>query len=617
MVKLSDVIERKFVDSIDIDPEEWEIETESGWVDILQIHKTIEYEVYSIVLDNGLTLKCADTHILIDENNNEVYAKDSLGSFIKTKQGSSKVIQVENLGYTENMYDFSVDSEEHTYYTNDILSHNTITSAAYILWYTLFQSNKTVAVVANKDENARETLARYQLMYENLPLWMQQGIKTWNKADIELENGSKVRTSATSIAGLRSKSCVVGDTKICVELDNEDIYYIEIENVLNNIDDDIMDKYYAIYKITNLKNDKIYVGFHTIDGCGIKTDYIGVGSIFKDGYMGSGKLIKSAIEKYGPESFCQEILKVFDNKKEAEEYEKTIVNKDFTLDKTTYNLSLGGNVCILYGENCGFYGKKHTSESLQKIQETRNKNGLPTYQSKIMCTKTGIEYKGYNEICRYFDFEHSPEFNMFKVPVKNVRMFIYRLCYEGAIKILDEERNSLAIDRYSKYLTWIDEYEQRKLDFSNKVSARFLNSKQSVEHIKNRVNKTKLWVENNPELHALRMEKINKNPEKIAKTAEKHRGMKRSAEACKNISDSKKGSISSIKGKKAAKHKITGVVKYFNSIEEIPSDYIIDFSGYNTGKKSYTNGIEYKMFVEGFQPEGWWLQGPPKRQKIS
>jgi len=82
----------------------------------------------------------------------------------------------------------------------------TITSAACILHYTIFSSNKTVAILANKSTAAREVLSRYQIMYENLPLWMQQGIKTWNKGDVELENGSKVFTSATSTSGIRGKS---------------------------------------------------------------------------------------------------------------------------------------------------------------------------------------------------------------------------------------------------------------------------------------------------------------------------------------------------------------------------------------------------------------------------
>jgi len=82
----------------------------------------------------------------------------------------------------------------------------TTTSAAYILWYTLFQESKTVAILANKANAAREVLYRYQLMYENLPIWLQQGVTTWNKGDIELENRSKVFTAATSASGIRGKS---------------------------------------------------------------------------------------------------------------------------------------------------------------------------------------------------------------------------------------------------------------------------------------------------------------------------------------------------------------------------------------------------------------------------
>jgi hypothetical protein len=82
----------------------------------------------------------------------------------------------------------------------------TITAAACILWYTLFQESKTVAILANKGSAAREVLDRYQIMYEHLPMWMQQGVKTWNKGNVELENGSKVYTAATTSSGIRGKS---------------------------------------------------------------------------------------------------------------------------------------------------------------------------------------------------------------------------------------------------------------------------------------------------------------------------------------------------------------------------------------------------------------------------
>lgn len=82
----------------------------------------------------------------------------------------------------------------------------TTTSAAYILWYTLFQEDKTVAILANKATSAREVLSRYQLMYEELPSWMQQGVSGWNKGDIVLENNSRVFTAPTTASGIRGKS---------------------------------------------------------------------------------------------------------------------------------------------------------------------------------------------------------------------------------------------------------------------------------------------------------------------------------------------------------------------------------------------------------------------------
>jgi len=204
MFKLSDIVSRKFIESFDAS--DWEVETEDGFKSIISANKTIEYQVYHLKLDNGLEIKCADTHILIDENYNEIYAVDSLNHSIITKFGIASVISIEDLGYSENMYDLSVDSEDHTFYTNDILSHNTQTSAAYILWYVNFNDAKHVAILANKSSAAREVMSRLQLMFELLPAWLKRGVKTWNKGDIELDNASKVFTAATTGSGIRGKT---------------------------------------------------------------------------------------------------------------------------------------------------------------------------------------------------------------------------------------------------------------------------------------------------------------------------------------------------------------------------------------------------------------------------
>ena len=204
MHKLSNTIDRKFIETLDVS--DWEVETDSGWADITHSNKTIQYEIVCISTTTGREIKCADTHILFDSNLNEVFAKDALDTYVMTDEGSELVVKCEFTGICDNMYDLSVDSDNHRYYTNGFLSHNTTSSAAYILWYTTFQDNKSVAILANKATAAREVLSRYQLMCENLPMWMQQGVTTWNKGDIELENGSKVFTAATSSSGIRGKS---------------------------------------------------------------------------------------------------------------------------------------------------------------------------------------------------------------------------------------------------------------------------------------------------------------------------------------------------------------------------------------------------------------------------
>ena len=77
------------------------------------------------------------------------------------------------------------------------------TIIAYLLHYVLYNSDFRVGILANKGQTARELLGRWRLAYENLPLWLQQGVVEWNKGNIELENGSKVLASSTSSSAIR------------------------------------------------------------------------------------------------------------------------------------------------------------------------------------------------------------------------------------------------------------------------------------------------------------------------------------------------------------------------------------------------------------------------------
>lgn len=84
----------------------------------------------------------------------------------------------------------------------------TTLGVGYILWYVLFNADKKVGILANKEDTAQEILNRLRVAYCNLPLWIQQGVADggWNKTTIELENGSSVMSSSTSSAAIRGWS---------------------------------------------------------------------------------------------------------------------------------------------------------------------------------------------------------------------------------------------------------------------------------------------------------------------------------------------------------------------------------------------------------------------------
>ena len=79
----------------------------------------------------------------------------------------------------------------------------TTTVVSYLLHYVIFNDNVTIGILGNKASTSREILSRLQLAYENLPKWMQQGIVSWNKGSVELENGSKILAASTSASAVR------------------------------------------------------------------------------------------------------------------------------------------------------------------------------------------------------------------------------------------------------------------------------------------------------------------------------------------------------------------------------------------------------------------------------
>ena len=217
-----------------------EVKTDIGYVPLKNILKTIKYAVYSVKFDNGISLKCADNHIIIDIDGNEVFAKNlKQGDSVITEEGPDTVVSVTFLGYSDNMYDLQMEYH-HKYYTNKVLSHNTTIAAAYIAHQTIFNLEYCTAVLSNKGSGSREILSRIKQIYEELPWFLQMGVKTWNKGSIELGNKSKVISAASSTSSIRGNSvnCASTKTKVTVKNKNtglvETITIEELESRLGN-----------------------------------------------------------------------------------------------------------------------------------------------------------------------------------------------------------------------------------------------------------------------------------------------------------------------------------------------------------------------------------------------
>jgi len=123
-------------------------------------------------------------------------------------------------------------------------SGKSTTCVSYLLHYVVFNANVNVGILANKASTAKDLLGRLQLAYENLPKWMQQGVMVWNKASLELENGSKIIAASTSASAVRGMSFNI-------------IFLDEFAFIPNHIADDFFSSVYPT--ISSGKTTKVII----------------------------------------------------------------------------------------------------------------------------------------------------------------------------------------------------------------------------------------------------------------------------------------------------------------------------------------------------------------------
>jgi hypothetical protein len=166
------------------------------------------------------TLKGYKGNILLKKSNQNIeWTPDLVQEYIRCSQDPvyftetyMKIISINEGLINFKLYDYqktmlrSFAANRFNIITTARQAGKSTTTCAFILWYIIFHQDKTVALLANKGDTAREILGRIQLAYQHLPKWLQQGVKEWNKGSFELENNSRVIAAATSTDAIRGYS---------------------------------------------------------------------------------------------------------------------------------------------------------------------------------------------------------------------------------------------------------------------------------------------------------------------------------------------------------------------------------------------------------------------------
>lgn len=134
---------------------------------------------------------------------------------------SRSIIKIEKIEDAEG-HCIQVDAPDHLFaVTNSyVLTHNTTIATAIILHAALFNKNKNIALLANLQATAIEILDRIKEAFENLPEFLKQGIKIWNKKTIKFENGCTIFANASKGSSIRGKSIYMLYVDECAFVDN-------------------------------------------------------------------------------------------------------------------------------------------------------------------------------------------------------------------------------------------------------------------------------------------------------------------------------------------------------------------------------------------------------------
>lgn len=176
-----------------------EVLTDTGYQPVKAIHKKRLFRDWELKTA-GKSLIAADNHIVFSERKNgETFLKElSLHDNILTKNGIETVTSVRPVYSWSMMYDITVDDVNHRYYTNDILSHNSVTVGIYIVWYILTHTERNIVLLSQNQDKVVDLMDKIDTILRKLPFYLKPGILVDNTMTKQFENGVKLSAKTTT-----------------------------------------------------------------------------------------------------------------------------------------------------------------------------------------------------------------------------------------------------------------------------------------------------------------------------------------------------------------------------------------------------------------------------------
>lgn len=266
-----------------------QVDTPKGWEPIRKVFKTKPFQIWILKLSNGEILECADEHLVLSKD--ELYTSEpefkfvkrlNSGEFVYTSEGWKEIIEISRRKERREMFDLEIDSIEHSYYTNGILSHNTTTAAIFVAWYMIFNYEKHAIYVSKTYSDAKEVLNKTKGIIKNLPFFMKPGILNFNESKLFFDNECSITAVSTT------KSAGVGHTLNLLYMDEfahiphgfvDDFYENAIPTLAQDPNSKLIitstpkgyNKFYDIWKGATTEIDEKGLGINKFKG--IKIDW--------------------------------------------------------------------------------------------------------------------------------------------------------------------------------------------------------------------------------------------------------------------------------------------------------------------------------------------------------